>query len=232
MAKQEQNAARTSAIATSNQAQSDLAPVIQGQQDQQKVAQQRQGQSYDSAMNNYNTASGGYKDFAATGGFTPAEETNYLNRATSGVTNTGTALEQQAQLNRSKTGGAGTGGEVSQIARQLGQRQSDATNQAQMNLSQQKNQNKLAGLGGLNSVAGGQSQLFNTNTGEVSDMGHQVLQSLGLKYQTEAQANQLLAQLSNNPGTFDNILRTITAVKGGGGGGGGGAADYASYTGI
>ena len=201
MAKSDQKETRQAARDTSAQAQQELAPVVQGSTDQQNIAKQRQGETY-------TTANEGFKNFATTGGFTPEEENRYINQATSGVTNTGEVLQNQARLNRSKTGGGGTGGEVSNIARRMMQSQSDASNQAKVGLNMMKNQNKLAGLAG-------ETSLYNTNTGEISDMGHQILQGLGLKYSTQAQANQILAALSNTPGILDNIQRIGGMVSGG-----------------
>jgi hypothetical protein len=201
MAKSDQKETRQAARNTSAQAQAELAPVVQGASDQRDVAKQRQGETYQ-------TASEGFKNFATTGGFTPEEENRYINQATSGVTNTGEVLQNQARLNRSKTGGGGTGGEVSNIARRMMQSQADAGNQAKVSLNTMKNQNKLAGLAGSTS-------LYNTNTGEVSYMGHQILQGLGLKYQTEAQANQILQSLASTPGIMDNIMKVGGMVAGG-----------------
>ncbi len=210
MAKSDQKEARQAARNTSAEAQRDLAPVVQGASDQRALAQQRQGETYQ-------TANEGFKNFATTGGFTPEEENRYINQATSGVTNTGEVLQNQARLNRSKTGGGGTGGEVSNIARRMMQSQADASNQAKVSLNTMKNENRFRGLAG-------ETSLYNTNTGEVSDMGHQILQGLGLKYQTENQANQILQSLANTPGLLDNIMKVGGMVAGGLTGGLGGLA--------
>ena len=221
--------ARNMAQNTAQQAQQELAPVIEGNKAQQSVDLSRATGDYEAANKGLDTASGTlgsagktFQNFADTGGFDEAAKTNYLNRATSGVTNTGTALMQRAQLNRSKSGGAGTGGEVAQIARQLGQTQADATNQAQMSLNQQINANKMAGASGLVStgnaqtdVAKAHSMLFDANTGADSDLGKQVLAAYGIQYSTENQANQLLAQMANNPGILDSIQKVAGMVGGG-----------------
>lgn len=243
MAKSDQQNARAQAQNTSNQAQQQLAPVIQGNQQQQQVDYGRASEDYskanaglDKSSGTLDTASGtlgnagkSYQNFADTGGFSAADKTQYLNRATSGVTNTGTNLMQRAQQARSKSGGAGTGGEIAQISRQLSQTQADATNNAQVSLNQQINANKLAGSAGLVStgnaqtnvgsaqtdVAKAHSMLFDANTGAASDLGKQVLAAYGLQYQTEDQANKILAQLATTPGVFDNIMRVASlAVSG------------------
>jgi hypothetical protein len=262
--------ARSAATDTSQQAQAQLAPVIQGNQQQQQTNLSRATSDYNAANTGLDTASGSlakagtnldtatgtlgtagntlgsagstYQNFANTGGFDAAAQANYLNRATSGVTNTGTALEQQAKQAQSKSGGAGTGGQISQIARQLGQTQADSTNQAQMNLNQQMNANKLSGASGLNqvgqsqtgvgnaqtsvgqaqtgigqaqtSVAQAHSLLFDANTNAASDLGKQVLAAYGIQYQTENQATQLLSQMANNPGIMAGIQQVAGMVGG------------------
>ena len=70
---------------------------------------------------NLGTAQSGYSNLASTGGFTPQQSNQFLQQATEGTTDTYNTLSQQAQQNRAATGGLGTGGEVSQMARQLGQ---------------------------------------------------------------------------------------------------------------
>jgi hypothetical protein len=209
----------------------------------------------------------GYTDFANTGGFTEADKNQFLNRATSGVTNTYDILGQQALQSRAKTGGLGTGGDYSQLARQLGQAQADATLGAQTSLSDQIRQGKLAGLGGLTGeqealsglkqtalsglrsteadvaasklAASGQERqqqadiaggirsgtalqqglegdvasgnrasvsglggLYNEQTGEITSLGNQILQTLGLNFGTQEQGLAILANLSKNPGAF------------------------------
>lgn len=63
--------------------------------------------------------------------------------------------------------------------------------------------------GGKLASTAGQAGLFNTETGEVSDMGNKVLAQLGLTGLDSRTAATLLAQLSNNPGLFDNIMKGI-----------------------
>lgn len=215
---------------------------------------------------------GGYSDFANTGGFTPEASTNYINQATSGVKATSDALQQQAKLATQKSGGFGGAGAVAQIARQLGQTQSQATVNAEDSLNTQINANKLAGLGGLNSsqanqaalkqsgagilnsLAGNQASnklaatqseagnklagtnqqlaleggvaqgatsansqlnsLYDATSGEITAQGQQVLQALGLNFNTQAQAVNALVALSKNPGTFQTILNGVTQAAG------------------
>lgn len=91
----------------------------------------------------------GYSDMASTGGFTDQSKANYLNRATAGVDQTYSTLQDQALRDKSKTGGLGTGGGMSEMARHLTQDQSLATLNANDSLNTQINKGKLAGLEGL-----------------------------------------------------------------------------------
>lgn len=236
---------------------------------------------YDPAARN--TIEQGYSDFAGTGGFTEDQKNQFLNRATSGVSSTYDILGNQAAQSRAKTGGLGTGGDFSQLARQLGQAQGEATLGAQTSLTDQINRNKLAGLGGLSaeqadlagkrqgSLAGlrsteadvaasklagaaqerglqgdiaggirsgtgiqqglegdvasgsraslsGLGNLYNEQTGEISSLGNQILQSLGLNFSTQAEGLSILQNLSKNPGLFQtgfgDFISLLQASKG------------------
>ena len=216
-----------------------VAPSIataQGQQQQQIQNSQQtlatgQGQGQ-AAQNQFGTAQGTisstnptYTDFMKTGGFSPSDETTYLNRATQGVSGTYDVLEQAAERQRAAAGGLGTGGEFSQMARQGTQQQALATENAQADLKQQENANKLAGAAGevqagtaetgvgqgLSNLYGQTNSLYNTQTGQITAQGAQVLQALGIQYNTQAEAAAILANLSNNPGTLSNI-RSIAGM--------------------
>lgn len=211
----------------------------------------------------------GYSEFANTGGFNSASMGDFRRRATSSVPSVYNVLGAEAQRRRSLTGGLGTGGDISQMARQVGQESAKANTNAEAALNEQINQNKLAGLGGLGgfetSVAGGRraalgqlsstegdvagkslsaglglegdiaagrrgiesnvasgrlagagglSHLYDTSTGEVSDMGRQVLAHFGLEDASHDQQVQVLTQLANTPGILDNILRIGTMAGG------------------
>lgn len=186
---------------------------------------------------------GGYSKLSSTGGFTPEDRAGYLNQATSGVKSTYDILAQQSAQNRAKTGGLGAGGDISQMARQLSQQQASSTLNAQQSLNQQVVQNQLAGLGGLASTQGamagakaggvaqqagvegsvasgsnmanaGLASLYNTTTGQVTALGQQVLQGLGLSFATQADALNALTTLSKNPGLFQTFIADETAMAG------------------
>lgn len=128
------------------------------------------------AQGEFGKASSGYGDMAATGGFTPEQQQQYLAQATSGVANSYDVLKQQAALSGLRTGGTSTGAAISQMARQGAQAQAAAMQQGQVNLNQQINANKLQGLGG-------EAGLYSTAQGGQLASQAQQLQGLGLENQ-------------------------------------------------
>lgn len=167
----------------------------------------------------------GYGDLATTGGFTPAQSQAFVRQATEGTQATYGTLEDQAKRARIATGGLGTGGALSQMARQLGQVQGTNTLNANVALNELQTSNKLAGLGGEANVAGSVAgnrlaaneminQLYNTTTGQVSDLGNKLLKTLGLDFATQGEAINALTQLSRNPGLFQTILGDLISAGG------------------
>jgi hypothetical protein len=167
---------------------------------------------------------GGYTNIANTGGYTPQQAQQFIQQATEGTNATYGALEQQAKQAQQATGGLGTGGALSQMARQLGQVQGQNTVNAETALNQQQTANTLSGLGGESNVAGNVagntlqgtetannqlSQLYNTTTGQVTQLGNQMLQSLGLDFGTQEEAANTLAKISQNPSMFQSLMGTI-----------------------
>lgn len=201
MAKGQQQGATQVADSLRKEAPADIAaPLATANSEQQKNIA-RAGDTYD-------TASAGYKNFAETGGFSPSDETTFLNRATRGVSGTYNVLEDAAKRRMAASGGLGTGGELPALARHSAQDVASANTDAMASLKQQENANKMQGLAG---TAG----LFNATTGQVSEQGHQILAALGLKYNTEEEAGRLLAELSKNKGAFDSTLAGISTLTGG-----------------
>lgn len=68
-------------------------------------------------------------------------------------------------------------------------------------------QERLTSLGGLENLA-------KLSADERSDLGRQALQAMNLLSGDEARDNEMLAQLSQAPGLFDNIIRAATAAGG------------------
>jgi len=187
-----------------------------------------------------NQIEGGYTDLATTGGYTPQQAQQFVQQATEGTQATYGALEQQAKQAQTATGGLGTGGALSQMARQLSQAQGQNTLNAEVALNQSQTQNKLAGLGGESTIAGNVAgnklqgaetqaanrlqgteaagsqlnQLYNTTTGEISDLGSKILQTLGLNFSTQEGAIAALTNLSKNPGLFQTALNDISSLGG------------------
>lgn len=172
---------------------------------------------------------GGYTNLATTGGYTPQQSQQFIQQATEGTQGTYGVLAQQAKQNAEATGGLGTGGAQSQMARQLGQVQGQNTLNAEVALNQSKTGNTLAGLGGeanvqgqvaSNTLQGNEtansqlSQLYNTTTGQVSQLGNQMLQTLGLDFSSQSEAINALQKLSTNPGAFSSVLNMLTQAGG------------------
>jgi hypothetical protein len=171
-----------------------------------------------------NQIMGGYTDLATTGGYTPQQSNQFIQQATEGTQATYGALENQAKQAQNATGGLGTSGGLSQMARQLSQAQGQNTLNAEVALNQSQTSNKLAGLGGEANVAGNVAgntlqatetagnqlnQLYNTTTGQVTALGNQMLSSLGLDFQTQEQAANTLAKISQNPSMFQSLMGMI-----------------------
>lgn len=154
-------------------------------------------------------AASGYSDMAMTGGFTPADKTAYLNRATEGVGSMTSALEQQARLANARTGGTNGAAAIAQIARQGEQGQAQALNDANASVTQQVNANKLSGLQGL-------GNLYNTSSGNVNNAYTQYLQGLGGEFTNLNQSNQLKAGAipGYNSSPFSPILGPVTQLAG------------------
>ena len=190
-----------------------------------------------------NQIMGGYSDLATTGGFTPEQSQAFMRQATEGTQGTYGALEDQARRASVATGGQGTGGALSQMARQLSQVQGRNTLDAEVALNERQTANKLAGLGGeagvSSDVAAGRragegmrlglesgvqqgklsanqmmNQLYNTTTGQVTDLGNQILKTLGLNFATQEGAINALTQLSKNPGFFQTMIGDIIGLSG------------------
>lgn len=117
------------------------------------------------ALDTTSGAKSTFGNMANTGGFSDADKTAYLNRATEGVGSAYSALGDQAKLNEMRTGASSGPAAIAEIARQGGQAQSQALNDAQVGLNSQINQNKLAGSAGLNQTAGTQGQIAGTQSG-------------------------------------------------------------------
>lgn len=142
------------------------------------------------------TASG-YSSLASTGGFTPAQGQAYVRQATEGTTGTYGVLENQVQQNKAKTGGLGTGGEMSQMARQLGQAQATNTLNAENSLSQMKTANTLSGLSGENATSGLESGLQSAVAGNKLAGTNQQLSLAGSQAAGVTAANSQMSQLYN-----------------------------------
>jgi hypothetical protein len=248
MAKSQTNAATSASKNLITQAQNQTAPIIAGLQSQSGQLQQNQGNLYTDItgpMQQQNQDIYGIggnivsqaQPLATTGGFTPQSEQDFIRQATEGTQATYGVLENQAQQARTATGGLGTGGALSQMARQLSQGQDQATLNAKVGLNQLETSNKIAGMGAEATGAGVQqtatneqgallSNLYNQTTGHITAIGQQVLQAMGLNFNTQAEAINALTQLSKNPGFLQTVLGDVTSLGGAAAGVLGGLGSY------
>ena len=229
--KQANNTVNNTVSAANDQTQTQ-GQVLSGQQG---VSAGQANESYDTAQNNYRTAADtfgnaatGFSTMANTGGFTPEDKSAYLSRAEDAATSAYKTAGDQAQRTRAAAGGLGTGGETAQMARQASEAGSSAVKGAQSDLNTQINANKLAGLSGTNAsasglagVGSGEGTLYNSASGTLTEQGRQVLQNMGLRYSTDMEGSQIIAQLSKNPGAFQTGLGDITSIMQSIGGGSG-----------
>src|SRR5487761_230891 len=222
-----------------NQAQTETAPILSGFKSSLGTQQANQASEFSNLQPNINqnmttggydpstlsSIMGGYSGFANTGGYTPTQANQFMQQATEGTGTTYNALENQAKRSAVATGGLGTSGGLSQMARQLGQVQGQNTVNAETSLNEQINANKLSGLSGEASteanVAGNKTaataqanQLYNTTTGQITALGNQMLQTLGLQFNTQSQAIDALTQLSKNPGLFQTFMGDMASAGG------------------
>lgn len=221
MSKANENAARDSAKNLMSSAQTQTAPIINNAGQNADASRTAANNTLSSAgdtisktaLPTLNAAGSADQAMADTGGFSDADKTAYLNRATEASTQAGNAYSDQAKLAASKTGQGNPGAVLSRIARQAGQNASEATNNAEAGLNTQINQNKLAGAGQLanvgqaqTSAGNAQTNIGNTQASMSNQSAQQQLQALGLQFNSEEEAQQALDSLSHNPGVFDNLM--------------------------
>jgi len=166
-------------------------------------------------------AGGSYQSMADTGGFTPQESSDYINRATEASTAAGNTASDQAKLAAAKTGQGNPQAAIARIGRQMGQNASSAAVDAEAGLNAQKNSNMLAGAGGLTNVgqaqtgvANAQTNIGNTQANMANQSATQQMAALGLQFNSEAEAQKALDQLSNNAGPMNNIMSVASLAMG------------------
>lgn len=215
MSKADQQKAQSGDTALASQVQTQTAPQEATNTTAEGNAQTQANNDYTQTQGNIANESANANSMASTGGFTPAQEEQYMNQATSGTANTFDVLGQQAAENATRTGAASGPAAIAQIARQGGQAQAQNENNAAVGLNTQVNANKNTGIGEQQNVTADTSNLFNTDTNQVTAQGAQLLSALGLQYSTQAQAQQMLSTLaSQTKGPLDNILAVAGAAGG------------------
>lgn len=221
MSKATQNQARDNAKGMATQAQGTLGPIANSAAADSSASRTQANSSLegagstlkDTALPTLNSAGSSFGKMAATGGFTPEQETEYLNRATEGADASSEALQNQVKLQQARTGQGDNGGAVTRISRQLGQVKSQSLNDAQVGLNSQRNQNTLAGASGETNVGQAQADVGRAQTsvgsvqaGMAGQSAQQQMAALGLQFNTEEEAQRALTQMSTNKGPMDNIM--------------------------
>lgn len=214
MSKANENAARSSAQNLMTQAATKTDPIISQAGSDAAASRTAANSSLDTAGTTLKGAGGTYSDMASTGGFTPAESSDYINRATEASTAAGNVMNDQARLSAAKTGQGNPQAAISRISRQMGQNASSAAVNAEAGLNEQKNANKLAGAGGEVNVGQAQTGIGQTQASMANQSATQQMAALGLQFNSEAEAQQALDSLSHNPGVFDNIMRVGSLATG------------------
>lgn len=176
-------------------------------------------------------AQGFYRGMMNTGGYNPKDISNYLNQATSGLSNTYTALANQDARRRAAQSGLG-GDSTALMARQLAQEQARTTTGALADIHRAVIENQFGGakgltdtttaLGGLESdVARGRregsqlmSHLYDTDTGRITEAGNMILKMYGIDTQNQGEALQALTEMAKRPGMLDNILKIAETAGG------------------
>lgn len=217
MSKADQQSAQAGAKTIQTNVATDTDNLSKGIQGQQDTAIGNAGTDRTATTDLTGTAGKAATDMATTGGYTDKDKTDFVNSATSGVKNTFDVLGQQAKLNAMRSGAASGPAAIAQIARQGGQDVATADTSARSTLNQNVNANKNTGISELNNTASVDKSLFDTDTNQITSSGQQLLQSMGLKYSTQEQAQALLADIANHTkGPLDNIEGAIgTAAKAG-----------------
>jgi hypothetical protein len=67
---------------------------------------------------------------------------------------------------------------------------------------------------GSNQANAGLASLYNTTTGQITALGNQMLQTLGLNFSTQAEAIGALTKLSQNPGAFQTVFSDVVEAGG------------------
>jgi len=174
--------------------------------------------AYNRQMGDYGNIMGQYKDFAATGGFSPQDISNMRARAMSPLRASYSAASRNVDRQRALQGGYSPGYGVlqSRLAREQGQGMSDAARSAEADIAQMRQQGRLSGMAGM-------AGMYGATPGQTALFGSQALQSLGQLLNLGQMENQFGQGMTNAqiaqgqmPGKwqqmFDNILKGGSAV--------------------
>lgn len=170
-----------------------------------------------------NLSAAAQRNAAATGGNAQAAIANIQNQLGPQQADAATAARlgvRQAQIGNQLQGLGGLASTEQQLAaaRQgiSGQQAGLETGVASLRQGVSGLQQGLEGgvAQGVQAANRGMAGLFDTASGQVTALGQQVLQGLGLQFGTEAQGAQILQELSKNPGLFQTMIGDIGTLGG------------------
>jgi hypothetical protein len=160
-------------------------------------------------------------NLAVTGGISDDEAQAMETSATRGVRSVYDVLGAEAQRRQAITGGYGGAGELSQMARQSGQRQAEAVTGAKAATAGLRQTGRISGAGmvGQQQIAGAQllTQQYGLSAQQAQAVMDQILQAKIAGLQLTQGDIAIIAELSKQPGGLGGALGNLGGMMGGAG---------------
>ena len=161
-------------------------------------------------------------NLAITGGITDDEAQSMETAATRGVSSVYDVLGAEAKRKAAITGGYGGAGEISQMARQAGQKQAEAITGAKSAVAGMRQSGRVSGAGMVGQQQTAGAQLLTQQYGLTAEQSNAVMEQIIRAQTAGEQLTQgdidLLAQMSKQPGGFMTAMGAIGSLAGGVGG--------------
>ena len=158
-------------------------------------------------------------NLAVTGGISEDEAQKMETTATRGVRSVYDVLGAEAKRKSAITGGYGGGGEISQMARQAGQKQAEALTDVDARIAGIRQGGREAGAGmiGQQQISGAQmlTQQYGLSAEQANFVQEQILKAQATGMQLTQGDIELLAQMSKQPGAITGGLQTAGQVMSG-----------------
>ena len=186
---------------------------------------------------------GGYQNFADTGGYSAGDVANLRARGVSPIRAAYANAEREMGRNKSLQGGYSPNAAASlvKMAREQGQSAADAVQNVEGGIVNQRNANKLAGLGGMSNIEGqrlgadldvgkfnasadmqgmqnqlaamqGMTSLYGTSPGMATQFGNQLLEGINTSGNFGSNMAGHEAQAGALPGQFDDTMGKVGKV--------------------